>query len=75
VLHHHDILTEPRAPKEMIETKVASCKGQAPAPTAIPSDGIIEKRLAMQLTNRCAILMPFSPMARVQSKSNYGMAR
>jgi hypothetical protein len=43
VLHHHDILTAPRAPKEMIETKVASCKGQAPAPTAIPSDGIIEK--------------------------------
>jgi hypothetical protein len=27
----------------MIETKVASCKGQSPAPFAIPTDGIIEK--------------------------------
>ena len=31
VLHHVDTLTVPRAPKEMIETKVASCKGRASA--------------------------------------------
>jgi hypothetical protein len=31
VLHHNDTLAVPRAPKEMIETKVASCKGRASA--------------------------------------------
>jgi hypothetical protein len=31
VLHHMDTLTVPRAPKEMIETTVASCKGQVSA--------------------------------------------
>jgi hypothetical protein len=31
VLDHGDALTAPRVPKEMIETKVASCKGRAPA--------------------------------------------
>lgn len=43
VLHHHATLTAPRVPKEMIETKVASCSGQAPATLAPPSDGKIEK--------------------------------
>jgi hypothetical protein len=43
VLHHHDTLTAPRASKEMIETKVASCKGQATTTLATPSDGAIEK--------------------------------
>jgi hypothetical protein len=43
VLHHHDTLTAPRAPKEMIETKVASCKGQASTTLATPPDGAIEK--------------------------------
>jgi hypothetical protein len=40
VLHHADTLAVPRAPKEMIETKVASCKGQAPA---TPSNDMVEK--------------------------------
>lgn len=43
VLHHHDTLTAPRVPREMIETKVASCKGRASASLATPSDGIIVK--------------------------------
>ena len=43
VLHHHATLTAPRVPKEMIETKVASCSGQAPATLAPPSEGKIEK--------------------------------
>jgi hypothetical protein len=33
VLHHHATLTAPRVPKEMIETKVASCRG---LPLAVP---------------------------------------
>jgi hypothetical protein len=43
VLHHHDTLTAPRVPREMIETKVASCKGRASATLATPSDGTIVK--------------------------------
>lgn len=43
VLYHNDILTTPRAGKEMVETKVASCKGRAPTMLATPSDGAIEK--------------------------------
>lgn len=39
VLDHGDALTAPRAPKEMIETKVASCKGAAPATLAAPPEG------------------------------------
>ena len=31
MLHHVDTLTVSRAPKEMIETKVASCNGRASA--------------------------------------------
>lgn len=43
VLDHADGLTAPRAAKEMIETKVASCKGRAPAMLAAPSEGAIMK--------------------------------
>ena len=43
VLHHHDTLTAPRAPKEMIATQVASCKGRAPETLATPVDGAIVK--------------------------------
>lgn len=43
VLHHNDTLTAPRAPKEMIETKVASCKGNAPTTLATSSDGFVAK--------------------------------
>lgn len=39
VLDHGDTLTTPRAPKEMIETKVASCKGRAPAMLLAPPEG------------------------------------
>jgi hypothetical protein len=43
VLHHMDKLTVPRAPKEMIETTVASCKGQASATrTAGPQGATIK---------------------------------
>jgi hypothetical protein len=43
VLDHGDTLTAPRAPKEMIETQVASCKGRAPAILAAPPEGAIMK--------------------------------
>jgi hypothetical protein len=39
VLDHGDALTAPREPKEMIETKVASCKGSAPAALVAPAEG------------------------------------
>jgi hypothetical protein len=39
VLDHGDGLTAPREPKEMIETKVASCKGTAPAALVAPAEG------------------------------------
>jgi hypothetical protein len=39
VLDHGDTLTVPRVPKEMIETKVASCKGRAPATLVAPAEG------------------------------------
>ena len=39
VLDHADTLSTPRAPTEMIETKVASCKGKAPAALNAPSVG------------------------------------
>jgi hypothetical protein len=39
VLDHGDILTAPREVKEMIETKVASCKGRAPAALVAPAEG------------------------------------
>ena len=38
-MDHGDGLTAPREPKEMIETKVASCKGQAPAALVAPAEG------------------------------------
>ena len=43
VLDHGDALTAPRAPKEMIETQVASCKGRAPATLAAPPEEEIMK--------------------------------
>lgn len=39
VMDHGDGLTAPREPKEMIETKVASCKGSAPAALVAPAEG------------------------------------
>jgi hypothetical protein len=39
VMDHGDELTIPREPKEMIETKVASCKGRAPASLVAPAEG------------------------------------
>jgi len=39
VLDHGDTLIAPRMPKEMIETKVASCKGRAPAMLVAPPEG------------------------------------
>ena len=39
VLDHGDALTAPRVPAEMIETKVASCKGRAPAMLLAPPEG------------------------------------
>lgn len=39
LLDHGDGLTAPREPKEMIETKVASCKGSAPAALIAPAEG------------------------------------
>ena len=39
VLDHGDALTAPRIPSEMIETKVASCKGRAPAILVAPPEG------------------------------------
>jgi hypothetical protein len=39
VLDHGDALTAPREPKEMIETRVASCKGRAPATLVAPPEG------------------------------------
>lgn len=39
VLDHGDDLTAPRVPTEMIETKVASCKGRAPAMLLAPPEG------------------------------------
>jgi hypothetical protein len=38
VLDHGDGLSAPREPKEMIETKVASCKGKAPATLVAPAE-------------------------------------
>lgn len=43
VLHHHDTLTAPRVPREMIETKLASCKGRASVTLATASDDIVAK--------------------------------
>jgi hypothetical protein len=43
VLDHGDALTAPRAPREMIETQVASCKGAAPAALAAPPEGAMMK--------------------------------
>ena len=43
VLDHGDALTLARQPKEMIETKVASCKGRAPAMLTAPPEGAIMK--------------------------------
>ena len=43
VLHHEDPLATPLALKEMIETRVASCKGAASATLATSSDGIVAK--------------------------------
>ncbi len=43
VLDHGDALTAGRPPKEMIETKVASCKGRAPAMLTAPPEGAIMK--------------------------------
>lgn len=39
VVDHSDVLSTPRVPKEMIETKVASCKGKAPALLIAPAEG------------------------------------
>ena len=39
VIDHGDSLTAPRPGKEMIETKVASCKGRAPAVLVAPAEG------------------------------------
>lgn len=39
VVDHAVELTTPREPKEMIETKVASCKGGAPAALIAPAEG------------------------------------
>jgi hypothetical protein len=39
VLDHGDVLTAPRVTAEMIETKVASCKGRAPAMLLAPPEG------------------------------------
>lgn len=39
VLDHGDSLITPRVPAEMIETKVASCKGRAPAVLVAPPEG------------------------------------
>lgn len=43
VLDHIDTLSTPRVPKEMIETKVASCKGRAPAALIAPPEGAVMK--------------------------------
>lgn len=43
VLDHGDFLTAPRQPGEWIETKVASCKGHAPAALTAPAEGAIMK--------------------------------
>jgi hypothetical protein len=43
VLYHGDTLTAPRASKEMIETKVASCKGSASGSLVAPSEGAVMK--------------------------------
>jgi hypothetical protein len=43
VLNHGDTLTAPRASKEMIETKVASCKGSATASLVAPPEGAAMK--------------------------------
>lgn len=43
VVDHGDALTAPRMPKEMIETKVASCKGRAPAALVAPPEGAVMK--------------------------------
>lgn len=39
VVDHGDALTAPRAAPEMIETRVASCKGQPTAPLSAPPEG------------------------------------
>lgn len=43
LLHHADSLSVPRAPKEMIETKVASCKGAASGTFVAPEQGVMMK--------------------------------
>ena len=43
VLYHGDTLTAPRASKEMIETKIASCKGSASASLVASSEGAVMK--------------------------------
>lgn len=43
VLDHGDFVATPRESKEMIETKVASCKGKAPAALLAPPVGAIMK--------------------------------
>jgi hypothetical protein len=39
IMDHGDDLTAPREPAEMIETRVASCKGTAPAALVAPAEG------------------------------------
>ncbi len=39
VLDHGDVIATPRPPAEMIETRVASCKGKAPAALTAPAVG------------------------------------
>jgi hypothetical protein len=43
VLDHGDFVAAPRQSKEMIETKVASCKGKAPAALLAPPVGALMK--------------------------------
>ncbi|MEP7348433.1 MAG: hypothetical protein ABI668_00620 [Sphingorhabdus sp.] len=43
VLDHGDALAAPRDQAEMIETRVASCKGKAPAALVAPPEGAIMK--------------------------------
>ena len=45
VLDHGDALTAPRPTPEIIETKVASCKGRANAPINAPDEGVQMKTM------------------------------
>jgi hypothetical protein len=45
VLDHGDVLTAPRPTPEIIETKVASCKGKANAPINAPDEGVQMKSM------------------------------